>query len=88
MSQLALREDQPQSPLQQSPHYVEQEVRRCLTHDFPEKICSLVVRRIDDGICLQGMIESADKASDACSMAESVPGVGRVINRLIVAPTN
>ncbi len=70
-----------------SPHRIEEEVRRCLAASPQLRIHSLVVRRIDQGICLQGVVDSPESTRDACSIARTVSGVDRVLNRLMVAPS-
>lgn len=71
----------------EQPHGIEQEVQRCLTANPELKVSSLVVRRIDQGICLQGVAESQDDARCLCSLAKTVTGVERVLDRLLIAPS-
>lgn len=70
----------------ESPHRVEQDVRRLLLSQPGLHFPSLVVRRIDDGVCLQGVVEADDDTPDVCGLARSVAGVNHVLNRLLVAP--
>lgn len=72
--------------LEGTPHRVEQDVQRELLADPRLKFSSLVVRRIDNGVCLQGVLESDDDSPDVCSIAQRVAGVRHVLNRLVVAP--
>src|SRR6185503_9800889 len=46
------------------PHSVEQEVQRELLAEPSLRFASLVVRRIDDGVCLQGVLEGDNPVSD------------------------
>lgn len=69
---------------QAPPHHVESEVRRMLTAHSDLHFSSLVVRRVNDGVCLEGVLETDDAAPDVDSLARRVAGVERVINRLLV----
>ena len=69
-----------------SPHHVEQEVQRELLSDPRLKFASLVIRRLDNGVCLQGVLEAGEDAPDVCSVAQRVAGVEHVLNRLVVTP--
>ncbi|MFG0331894.1 MAG: hypothetical protein ACF8TS_00905 [Maioricimonas sp. JB049] len=65
---------------------VERNVRRALIDQPGLKFSSLVVRRVDDGICLEGVLEVSDDTdeADVSSLARQVAGVDRVLNRLLV----
>lgn len=69
-----------------SPHRVEQEVQRELLSQPSLRFSSLVIRRIDNGVCLQGVLEVDDDAPDVCSVAQRVAGVEQVLNRLVISP--
>lgn len=70
-----------------APHQVEQDVQRALLAQPSLRFSSLVVRRIDNGVCLQGVLEAGDEASpDVCHIARGVSGVRNVLNRLVIAP--
>jgi len=66
-----------------APHRLEQAVqRRLLAH--PElRFSSLVIRRIPNGVCLEGVLEN-DAELDVSSLARSVAGVQEVLNHLVV----
>jgi len=66
------------------PHGVEQDVRRRLLSHPRLQFKSLVVRRIQDGVCLQGIVETDVNSREVDEVAESVRGVNRVLNRLVV----
>lgn len=68
------------------PHQVEHEVQRQLLSQPALRFSSLVVRRIDNGVCLQGVLEVDDESPDVCTIAQRVAGVQQVLNRLVVAP--
>jgi len=70
----------------QSPHRIEEEIRHRLAEAPHLAVSSLVVRRVDGGVCLQGVAQTADDVRDICSLTQSVNGVGHVVNRLLVAP--
>jgi hypothetical protein len=67
-------------------HSVERQVQRKLLAQPNLSFSSLVVRRMPDGICLEGIITSTD-GSDVCSLAKQVEGVNRVLNHLLVQGT-
>ena len=69
----------------QSPHQVELEVQRELLAQPTLHFASLVVRRISNGVCLQGVLEMDDESADVCSIAQRVSGVREVLNHLVVA---
>jgi osmotically-inducible protein OsmY len=74
------------APAQISPHQIEQEVRRALLSQPNLHFSSLVVRRIADGVCLQGILQTDSESSDVCSIAQRVSGVNCVLNHLLIAP--
>ena len=65
------------------PHSMEQEVLHELMSEPNLRFASLVIRRIDDGVCLQGVIEDVEDAPDICSIARRVKGVNQVINHVV-----
>jgi len=69
-----------------SPHQIEQDVQRALLSQPQLRFASLVVRRIDNGVCLQGVVETDADSPDVSTIAQRIPGVGQVLNRLVVAP--
>ena len=70
----------------EQPHQIEQEVQQALLAQPLLRFASLVVRRIDNGVCLQGVLEAEDGSPDVCSIAQRVAGVQQVLNRLVIAP--
>jgi osmotically-inducible protein OsmY len=67
-------------------HQIEQEVQRELRAQPSWHFSSLVVRRIDDGVCLQGVLEADDDLVDVSNIAKRVDGVRQVLNRLVITP--
>lgn len=68
-------------------HNLESKVHRWLTLHPGLRFLSLVVRRIPDGICLEGVLESEEGAPDLEVMLGHLPGVTRVVNNIrIVVP--
>lgn len=65
-------------------HSVEREVQRVLTSQPGLTVSNLVVRRIRDGVCLTGVIESMADDTDVCGLVRRTAGVNEVINRLLV----
>ena len=67
-----------------NPHSVERQVRRVLTSQPGLSISSLVVRRVGQGICLTGVVESLSDETDVCGLVRKAAGVNEVINHLLV----
>ena len=72
--------------LTSTPHQVEQQVRSELLSDPNLHFSSLVVRRIEGGVCLQGTLQTDADAPDVTSIAQRVAGVDCVLNHLLIAP--
>ena len=68
----------------EEPHRIESEVRRALVAHPELHFKVLVVRRVKDGVCLEGVLDADDDAPDVSRLAGQVEGVGFVINRLLV----
>ncbi|QDU36469.1 hypothetical protein Mal4_07550 [Maioricimonas rarisocia] len=68
---------------------IERNVRNTLVDQPGLKFSSLVVRRIHDGVCLEGVLEVSDDTdgTDVSNLARQVAGVDNVINRLLVCDT-
>jgi hypothetical protein len=66
------------------PHGIEQAVRRRLLGEPQLKFSSLVIRRIRDGVCLEGVMLTDGDCPDVCSLAQSVRGVEQVLNHLVI----
>jgi|GEM_PF-4128102 len=64
-------------------HPVEYEVLRRLQEHPQLKIASLVVRRIPDGVCLQGVIESDPEQINLQQVLSEIDGVAHVVNQLV-----
>ncbi|MGE5191703.1 MAG: BON domain-containing protein [Deltaproteobacteria bacterium] len=69
----------------QSAHQVELDVQRELLAHPSLHFASLVVRRINNGVCLQGVLETDDESTDVCRIAQRVSGVREVLNHLVIA---
>lgn len=67
-----------------SAHQLETDVRRALDEADGMDIKSLVVRRMPNGICLEGVIRVASDDFDVCSAVREIEGVGEVVNHLLV----
>ena len=72
------------SHLPSAPHQVEEDVSRCLAADPNIHISSLVVRRIPNGVCIEGVLETDDGPPDVSSMVRCIPGITEVVNHLVV----
>ncbi len=71
-------------PMPPAPHGVEREVRRSLLSQHDLTFTSLVVRRIENGVCLEGIVETDADRTDADRLAAKIAGVNDVMNRLVV----
>ena len=71
-----------------APHQVEQDVRSALLAEPQFHFATLVVRRIADGVCLQGNLEVDVGAPDVAEVARRVNGVFCVLNHLVKTPRN
>jgi hypothetical protein len=68
-------------------HRIEQEVQRELLAQPHLRFSSLVVRRVANGVCLEGVLETDDTVaaqSSVCGLARRVAGVQDVLNHLVV----
>ena len=71
-------------PSEAGPHQIEEDVQRKLL-SYPElQFSSLVIRRIPDGVCLEGVLEVEKDCPDICRLAKSVSGVREVLNHLVI----
>lgn len=68
----------------EGPHRLEQSVQRVLLGHPRLRFSSLVVRRIRDGICLEGVLEADKNLPDVTSLAQRVAGVDKVLNHLVI----
>src|SRR5271170_5061007 len=65
------------------PHRLEHAVQRHLLSHRELRFSTLVIRRIPNGVCLEGVLESTANL-DVCGLARSVAGVTEVLNHLVV----
>lgn len=65
------------------PHRLEQAVQRRLLAQPDLRFASLVVRRIPNGVCLEGVLEQEGDL-DVCNLARTVDGVVAVLNHLVI----
>jgi osmotically-inducible protein OsmY len=68
------------------PHETELQVRRHLLGQSELTFSSLIVRRMNNGVCLQGVVESSDDHPDFARLVREVAAVERVISQLVVRP--
>jgi hypothetical protein len=66
-------------------HLIEQDVRRELMSHDDWQFHSLVVHRMPDGVCLQGVLECDDLSTidDIVKVTQQIPGVSKVINQIV-----
>jgi osmotically-inducible protein OsmY len=67
-----------------SRHQIEWDVKRQLLSSPGLRFSSLVVRRVPDGVCLEGVLEADDDRPDVCSLVRQVAGVQNVLNHLVL----
>ncbi len=65
-------------------HQVEQAVQRVLLSDPNLNFSSLVVHRISDGVCLEGVLEVQDTSPNIDSLVRQISGIDTVLNHLVV----
>lgn len=65
------------------PHRLEQDVRNRLMAEPSLNFTSLVVHRVRDGLCLEGVLE-VDDADDVSTLVRQVCGATPVLNHLVV----
>ena len=65
-------------------HQIEQAVQRELLSQPQFHFTRLVVRRTQNGVCLEGYLEADENCPDVSDIAQTVAGVHEVINRLMV----
>jgi osmotically-inducible protein OsmY len=65
-------------------HRVEQEVQKELLAHPALSFSSLVVRRTQGGVCLEGVLEVDEGGPDVCRLAKAVSGVDEVLNHLVI----
>jgi len=65
-------------------HDLEREVQRRLLEEPGLRFTSLVIRRLNDGVCIQGVLETDSDAPDLTTLAKQVAGVDRVIDQVVI----
>lgn len=83
----AVRFDSPRPATDSQIERLAQDVRRELLNRPGLQFSSLVVRRVQNGVCLEGVLEANKANEDVCGLARSVAGVDRVLNHLVVRRT-
>jgi osmotically-inducible protein OsmY len=66
------------------PHRVEKEVQHHLLSHPHLNFSSLVIHRIDRGVCLEGVLEADEETPDVECLVQEISGVDEVINHLVV----
>ncbi len=78
-------DDEPDSViLTEAAQRIELQVQRALRSDPRLRFASLHVHRVDDGVCLEGVVEVDGPCPDFVELARRVEGVNRVLNHLVV----
>ncbi len=67
-----------------SSHQLEAAIRRALCAENGVDIGGLVVRRLQNGVCLEGVIRVSSDDFDVCSAVREIEGVGEIVNHLVV----
>jgi hypothetical protein len=68
-------------------HQFEQDIRHRLMAESNLNFTSLVVRRVRDGLCLEGVLELEDGSEDVNSLVRHICGATPVLNHLVVHRT-
>ncbi|MBX3436829.1 MAG: hypothetical protein KF861_05000 [Planctomycetaceae bacterium] len=69
------------------PYAVETAVRKKLTAQDGVHFLELVVRRVPDGVCLEGVMQTDNECLDIADLVRQCAGIDRVINHLLILPT-
>jgi hypothetical protein len=64
-------------------HRLEQHVHRALCRNGGQAYSSVVVRRLPNGVCLEGVVRASAGQFDPSRTALQVPGVKEVLNHLV-----
>lgn len=64
-------------------HGLEQHVHRALCRNGGQAYSSVVVRRLPNGVCLEGVVRASAGQFDPSRTARQVPGVKEVLNHLV-----
>jgi|SRR5690606_38196773 len=67
-----------------SPHRMERGIQRLLASQPGISVSNLVVRRVGNGVCLTGIVETSGEEADVCGLVKKFGGVEAVMNRLLV----
>ena len=67
-------------------HSFEARIRHDLMACSELQFSSLVVRRIPDGICLEGVVSTAEDRHGVCQLVRELAGVNAVLNHLVMCP--
>lgn len=65
---------------------LEKRIRKKLDLQRDMPVSSLKVLQLEDGICLEGILETDDQVHDVERLVRSVVHVDRILNRLVVRP--
>ena len=65
-------------------HRFEHSLRRKLLSQPGMQFSSLVIRRLRDGVCLEGVLHVEDNSTDLCGLLKKICGVQKVLNHLVV----
>lgn len=68
-------------------HQFEHEIQRQLLSQPELEFTSLVVRRTQNGVCLEGSLRTGERSPDVCAIVRQVAGVTEVLNHLVVHRT-
>ncbi len=74
----------PRSPQSDACNQLASDVRRALLSENGLDIASLVVRRVPNGVCLEGVVRVNGDDVDVCRAVRKLAGVGEIMNHLVV----
>ena len=68
----------------ESPHSIERRVHHELLNSDSLKFSSVIIHRIQGGVCLEGYLTDDSDSDNACHIAKQVRGVNKVLNHLVI----
>lgn len=72
------------APQSDPEHQLASDVRRALLSEDGLDIASLVVRRVPNGVCLEGVVRVQGDDVDVCKAVRQLEGIGEILNHLVV----
>jgi len=74
--------------VEQQPHAIETAVRNKLAGQKAIRVLKLAVHRVQDGVCLEGVMETDEDRQDVTEIVREIAGVDKVIDHLLILPSS